>query len=220
MGRLEAPLRRGRTSRGRQSSRPTKLFNLRSDPKEETDIKDFNPWVISAIDAIVKNFWVDRRPLPADSSGSSRSVRAAKPLTSDGVGESVSRLSRPTPQDGACDRSSDWCRSRPANSGRCDRTGGRRACDPAAPTVRISTARFWRREDVGDLKERLTQPNDRSFDIEHRRQLCREVDAPVGVGAEVLNVVGEQLVVADKRQHVIGRVDRRHEQPDLADRRP
>jgi arylsulfatase A-like enzyme len=42
-----------------------KLFNLRFDPKEETDIKDFNPWVISAIDAIVKNFWttVDRYPL-------------------------------------------------------------------------------------------------------------------------------------------------------------
>jgi hypothetical protein len=42
-----------------------KLFNLRSDPKEETDIKDFNPWVISAIDSIVKNFWttVDDYPL-------------------------------------------------------------------------------------------------------------------------------------------------------------
>jgi arylsulfatase len=42
-----------------------KLFNLRSDPKEETDIKDFNPWVVSAIDKIVADFWrtVDTYPL-------------------------------------------------------------------------------------------------------------------------------------------------------------
>jgi arylsulfatase len=42
-----------------------KLFNLRSDPKEETDIKDFNPWVISAMDKIVADFWktVDKYPL-------------------------------------------------------------------------------------------------------------------------------------------------------------
>jgi arylsulfatase A-like enzyme len=42
-----------------------KLFNLRSDPKEETDIKDFNPWVVSAIGRIVKDFWttVDKYPL-------------------------------------------------------------------------------------------------------------------------------------------------------------
>lgn len=42
-----------------------KLFNLRSDPKEETDVKDFNPWVISAIGKIVADFWatVDRYPL-------------------------------------------------------------------------------------------------------------------------------------------------------------
>ncbi|HEX2454731.1 MAG TPA: sulfatase-like hydrolase/transferase [Vicinamibacterales bacterium] len=49
-----------------QPVQPTmKLFNLRSDPKEETDIKDFNPWVVSAIDGIVKNFWttVDKYPL-------------------------------------------------------------------------------------------------------------------------------------------------------------
>jgi arylsulfatase A-like enzyme len=42
-----------------------KLFNLRSDPKEETDIKDFNPWVLAAIDKIVVDFWktVERYPL-------------------------------------------------------------------------------------------------------------------------------------------------------------
>jgi arylsulfatase len=42
-----------------------KLFNLRSDPKEETDIKDFNPWVVGIADRIVKEFWrtVDTYPL-------------------------------------------------------------------------------------------------------------------------------------------------------------
>ena len=42
-----------------------KLFNLRSDPKEETDIKDANPWVPSAIGKIVSDFWVtvDKYPL-------------------------------------------------------------------------------------------------------------------------------------------------------------
>jgi arylsulfatase len=42
-----------------------KLFNLRTDPKEETDVKDFNPWVVSVIDTIVRNFWttVDKYPL-------------------------------------------------------------------------------------------------------------------------------------------------------------
>jgi arylsulfatase len=33
-----------------------RLFNLRSDPKEETDVKDFNPWVISVMDRIVADF--------------------------------------------------------------------------------------------------------------------------------------------------------------------
>jgi arylsulfatase len=42
-----------------------RLFNLRSDPKEETDIKDFNPAAISAIDGIVARFWatVEKYPL-------------------------------------------------------------------------------------------------------------------------------------------------------------
>lgn len=34
----------------------TALFNLRSDPKEETDIKDFNPWVMSVADSIVEEY--------------------------------------------------------------------------------------------------------------------------------------------------------------------
>ena len=33
-----------------------RLFNLRSDPGEETDIKDFNPWSISVFDKIVADF--------------------------------------------------------------------------------------------------------------------------------------------------------------------
>jgi arylsulfatase A-like enzyme len=33
-----------------------KLFNLRSDPKEETDIKDFNPWAESVLGKIVTEF--------------------------------------------------------------------------------------------------------------------------------------------------------------------
>ena len=50
---------------GQPVEQTMKLFNLRSDPKEETDIKDFNPWVVSAIAEIVKDFWttVDRYPL-------------------------------------------------------------------------------------------------------------------------------------------------------------
>ena len=33
-----------------------RLFHLRSDPKEETDVKDFNPWVISGVDKIVADY--------------------------------------------------------------------------------------------------------------------------------------------------------------------
>jgi hypothetical protein len=33
-----------------------RLFNLRSDPKEESDIKDANPWAQSAMDQIVAEF--------------------------------------------------------------------------------------------------------------------------------------------------------------------
>jgi hypothetical protein len=33
-----------------------RLFNLRSDPKEETDIKDFNPWAICVMDKLVADF--------------------------------------------------------------------------------------------------------------------------------------------------------------------
>jgi len=33
-----------------------RLFHLRSDPKEESDVKDFNPWARSAMDKLVANF--------------------------------------------------------------------------------------------------------------------------------------------------------------------
>jgi arylsulfatase len=41
-----------------------RLFNLRSDPKEETDIKDFNPAVLSVIDRIVADFWATTQRYP------------------------------------------------------------------------------------------------------------------------------------------------------------
>jgi arylsulfatase len=50
---------------GQPVERTMKLFNLRSDPKEETDIKDANPWVPSAVGKLVDDFWatVDKYPL-------------------------------------------------------------------------------------------------------------------------------------------------------------
>jgi hypothetical protein len=33
-----------------------RLFNLRSDPKEETDIKDLNPWAFSILGKVVDDF--------------------------------------------------------------------------------------------------------------------------------------------------------------------
>ena len=41
-----------------------RLFHLRSDPKEETDIKDFNPWVISVMDRIVAEFQASTQMYP------------------------------------------------------------------------------------------------------------------------------------------------------------
>jgi arylsulfatase len=50
---------------GQPVERTMKLFNLRSDPKEETDVKDANPWVPTAIGKLVSDFWatVDKYPL-------------------------------------------------------------------------------------------------------------------------------------------------------------
>jgi arylsulfatase A-like enzyme len=41
-----------------------RLFNLRSDPEEETDIKDFNPWVKSVVDRIVADFMASTKKFP------------------------------------------------------------------------------------------------------------------------------------------------------------
>ena len=41
-----------------------RLFNLRSDPKEETDVKDFNPGVKSVIDKIVADFMASTEAFP------------------------------------------------------------------------------------------------------------------------------------------------------------
>jgi len=39
-----------------QGEAAARLFNLRSDPREETDIKDANPWVKSVMDSLVRRF--------------------------------------------------------------------------------------------------------------------------------------------------------------------
>jgi arylsulfatase len=41
-----------------------RLFNLRSDPKEESDIKDANPWVMSVMDKLVADFMATTRKYP------------------------------------------------------------------------------------------------------------------------------------------------------------
>lgn len=41
-----------------------RLFNLRTDPEEETDIKDFNPWVKSIIDTISADFQASTEKFP------------------------------------------------------------------------------------------------------------------------------------------------------------
>jgi arylsulfatase len=41
-----------------------RLFNLRSDPKEESDIKDANPWAQSAMDKLVADFMATTERYP------------------------------------------------------------------------------------------------------------------------------------------------------------
>jgi arylsulfatase len=41
-----------------------RLFHLRTDPKEETDVKDFNPWVISVMDRIVAEYRASTEMFP------------------------------------------------------------------------------------------------------------------------------------------------------------
>ncbi len=41
-----------------------RLFHLRSDPREESDVKDANPWAISVFDKIVADFWATTEKYP------------------------------------------------------------------------------------------------------------------------------------------------------------
>ena len=41
-----------------------RLFNLRSDPKEETDIKDANPWAQAVMDRLVDEFTASTKRYP------------------------------------------------------------------------------------------------------------------------------------------------------------
>ena len=55
-----------------------RLFNLLSDPREETDIKDANPWVQSVTDRIVREFAATDHALSARAAQRAGSVRAAQ----------------------------------------------------------------------------------------------------------------------------------------------
>ncbi|MEX1184791.1 MAG: hypothetical protein WEF86_16415, partial [Gemmatimonadota bacterium] len=41
-----------------------RLFNLRSDPKEESDVKDANPWAKSVMDMIVADYMATTEVYP------------------------------------------------------------------------------------------------------------------------------------------------------------
>jgi hypothetical protein len=98
-----------------QPVEPTmKLFNLRSDPKEETDVKDENPWVPSAIGKLVGDFWatVDTYPLippgtpdpyqpPAAGRAGARPAIGEVVTTPSGLSYTFTRLGAgPRPQSG------------------------------------------------------------------------------------------------------------------------
>ena len=58
-----------------------RLFNLLSDPKEETDIKDANPWAQSVMDKIVAEFTATTARIPHVPAERARSVHAAEAET-------------------------------------------------------------------------------------------------------------------------------------------
>jgi arylsulfatase A-like enzyme len=81
---------------GQPVERTMKLFNLRSDPKEETDIKDANPWVPTAISKIVSDFWatVDKYPLiPVGTPDPYQPPATHGPSTRAAIGETVTTAS-------------------------------------------------------------------------------------------------------------------------------
>jgi arylsulfatase A-like enzyme len=76
--------------------RTMKLFNLRSDPKEETDVKDANPWVPIAIGKLVDDFWAtaDKYPLvPVGTPDPYQPPAGVAPRARPAVGETVTTAS-------------------------------------------------------------------------------------------------------------------------------
>ena len=55
-----------------------RLFNLRSDPKEETDVKDANPWAQSVMDRLVDGVHGHHEAVPERAGQYARSVSAAE----------------------------------------------------------------------------------------------------------------------------------------------
>jgi arylsulfatase len=41
-----------------------RLFNLRADPREESDVKDANPWALAVMDKLVADFWESTKRYP------------------------------------------------------------------------------------------------------------------------------------------------------------
>src|SRR6185437_5571152 len=74
------------------------------------------------------------------------------------------------------------------------------------------------RQHVGDLCQGGFQARHRVGRIDAVGELRHEFDAPIGVGRVVLDVVAEDLGVADERYDVVGRVDGGREEPDLVHR--
>jgi arylsulfatase len=73
-----------------------RLFNLRSDPKEETDVKDANPWVPSAIGKLVDDFWATVEEYPLIPVGTPDPYEPPAPRTAaqrPAIGETVTTAS-------------------------------------------------------------------------------------------------------------------------------
>src|SRR5689334_7220812 len=70
--------------------------------------------------------------------------------------------------------------------------------------------------DVRDRCERILQPLDRIARIDAVRELCKTIDATVRIRGEILNCVGEDLVVADIGDDIVSGHDRRGEETNLS----
>jgi hypothetical protein len=114
--------------------------------------------------------------------------------------------------------SSGWCRSRPASSDRCGSTGRTARTGPTRFNSRISTSTGGLGQHVGDRRDLFLEQRHRRGVVGRAGQLCLQVNPAIGIGRVVLDRVAEDLAVADQRQHVVGRVDRRSEQADFLHR--